>query len=258
MNVEDSRLTASFIQISEDELTVPSASATSTAENRTAQSAADTDLWIFRDGKHDVSGPAFVRDLARRIAAGGEWVDCLIQAGELEAALADAGDASAGAAAQLTDSLAHRVCTGNPASGVDEQNLLARIVPPQRISISPPEGFTYYALHPLDFARIVEKIPANPRACAVIGIRSIGTTLSAMTAAALRAEERPAARITVRPAGHPYSRSTQFTSSEQRWIHQHLAQGAQFLIVDEGPGRSGSTFLSVAEALMEAGVAREH
>src|SRR5205823_3112487 len=35
-------------------------------------------------------------------------------------------------------------------------------------------------------------------------------------------------------------------------------RGAQFLVVDEGPGRSGSTFLAIAEALSKTGVPREN
>ena len=58
----------------------------------------------------------------------------------------------------------------------------------------------------------------------------------------------------MRPSGHPYSRSTEFSPEQLRWIQRNIA--SQFLVVDEGPGRSGSTFLSVAEALLRAGVAR--
>src|SRR5438128_7021054 len=131
MNVEDSRLTASSIRIS-DEITSPvsSASATGASEDRATQSAADADLWIFRDGRREVSGSGMVRELSRRIAGDGQWIDCLIEAGELEAALADADSPSANAVSQLTDALAHRVCTGNPPAGIDLQQLLGRVIPP--------------------------------------------------------------------------------------------------------------------------------
>src|SRR5205823_14121283 len=41
------------------------------------------------------------------------------------------------------------------------------------------------------------------------------------------------------------------------WIARNRAVSASFIVVDEGPGRSGSTFLSVGEALLSAGVARD-
>ena len=198
-----------------------------------------------------------VRDLSRRISQGNSrsWLDSLIQSGELEAALWDAGSPGAGVASELTDALAYSLCTGNV--NQDLAQLVSRIVVPEAISVSPPEGFTYYALHPLDFAKLAARVPAEPIPCAVIGIRSIGTTLSAMTAASLKAAGRSVTRITVRPTGHPYSRITEFTPEQSRWIGDQVSASAQFLIVDEGPGRSGSTFLSVAEALLQAGVPRE-
>jgi len=89
---------------------------------------------------------------------------------------------------------------------------------------------------------------------AVVGIRSIGTTLSAVSAAAARARGLNARRITVRPGGHPYNRRTELTAAQLQFIHQSADAGAMFLIVDEGPGLSGSSFLSVAESLVSAGV----
>src|SRR5437667_5153198 len=252
-NVEDLRLTASSTQTFRDTHLLDAAAAAQAQTKDIATVAAQTDLWIFRDGCRQVPGPAFVRDLACRISQKTSVSDALIQAGELEAALADAGSADADAAAELTDVLAHRVCTGN-ASESDPADIVGRITVPDLINISPPEGFTYYALHPLDFAKLVARIPGEPRACAIIGIRSIGTTLSAIVAAQLWASGRAASRITVRPTGHPYARTIQFTAEQASWIDSHKSRSAQFLIVDEGPGRSGSTFLSVAEALLRAGV----
>ena len=40
-------------------------------------------------------------------------------------------------------------------------------------------------------------------------------------------------------------------------IKRELSRGSCFLVVDEGPGLSGSSFLSVGEALVRAGVRRE-
>ena len=224
------------------------------APAKRADDRAKSDLWIFREGRREVSGPAMVRDIVRRLASANSLLDCLIQAGELEAALADLNCPGAPAAAQLTDALAIRLYTGDADRGVDPNQLAGKIEAPETISISPPEGFTYYALHPLDFAKAIDRITDHAAACAVIGVRSIGTTLSAVTTAALTARKRPATRITVRPSGHPYARSAKFSPEQERWIAEQLLQSAQFLVVDEGPGRSGSTFLSVAEALARLGV----
>jgi hypothetical protein len=218
---------------------------------------AKSDLWIFREGKREVSGPARLRELEQRLSVSGALLDCLIEAGELEAALADLDSRHASGVATLTDALARQLCTGIPHDRMDLERLAKQIETPTTITISPPEGFTYYALHPLDFQRIAEQVSAPSARYAVIGIRSIGTTLSAVTTAAFELLGKSANRITVRPTGHPYARTTQFTPAQQRWIQHENSRDAQFVIVDEGPGRSGSTFLSVAEALRRAGVGRE-
>src|SRR5579864_2466480 len=242
MKAEALRLMAGSILISRRLLSAPDTAVH--ANGAETESAAERDLWIFRDGQRLVSGPAMVKDLACRISvsenSGESLLDALIQAGQLEAALADANSSNAHVASQLTDTLGAAVCSGN-ASSTQASQLIAQIHPPDQISISPPEGFTYYALHPLDFARITAHIPDEPKACALIGIRSIGTTLSAVCAAALKNAGRAVSRISVRPTGHPYSRQTEFTAQQINWIDEQLAAPAQFVIVDEGPGRSGST-----------------
>jgi hypothetical protein len=224
---------------------------------KSADERAKSDLWIFREGRREVSGPIMVRDLAHRLASKNSLLDALIEAGELEAALADLNAPGAPAAAALTDALAVRVCTGHDAPAAQPQQLAAKIEVLETISISPPEGFTYYALHPSDYARVVDRIASHSGSFAVIGVRSIGTTLSAVTTAALNAQGHHAERITVRPTGHPYARTVLFSAEQERWIVEQLPQSADFLVVDEGPGRSGSTFLSVAEALMRMKVPQE-
>jgi hypothetical protein len=230
------------------------------AQSASGASPAEHDLWIFRDGKRAVSGPDLVNDLRRRVAACAHdrsaVLDALIEAGELEAGLADAGYARATTAARITDSLASSLCSGDPSAAAGVPALLDSLDTPATLNISPPEGFTYYALHPSDFANVSSRMPDDARQYAVIGIRSIGATLSAVVLAALLAAGRPATRITVRPEGHPYSRRTEFSPDQLQWVQLNIA--AQFLVVDEGPGRSGSTFLSVAEALLRAGVPREN
>src|SRR5436305_1474573 len=113
---------------------------------KSADERAKSDLWIFREGRREVSGPGMVRDLAHRLASNHSLLDSLIQAGELEAALADVNAPGLPDAAALTNALAVAVCGGNQVSQTEFEQLTARIEVPETVSISPPEGFTYYAL----------------------------------------------------------------------------------------------------------------
>ncbi len=112
-------------------------------------------------------------------------------------------------------------------------------------------------MHPLDFGALAGGLALKEAHAAVVGIRSIGCTLSAAVAAALQRRGLRAERITVRPTGHPYDRRTRFSSRQLGWIARRRALCSHFLVVDEGPGISGSSFLSVGDALLGAGVARE-
>jgi hypothetical protein len=91
----------------------------------------------------------------------------------------------------------------------------------------------------------------------VVGIRSIGTTLSAVAAAAARARGILTERMTARPQGHPYNRTAEFTPEQMAEVSQAVSSGATFVVVDEGPGLSGSSFLAVAEALERTGASTE-
>lgn len=134
---------------------------------------------------------------------------------------------------------------------------LTGVQAPANLSISTPEGFAYYALHPLDYADLIGRQELDSCFAFVIGIRSIGTTLSAVVAAKLSLREVETVRTTVRPVGHPYDRHCEFDPQQKKQIRFALSRNATFAICDEGPGRSGSSFLSVAEALEREGVPAE-
>src|SRR5262249_19870767 len=74
--------------------------------------------------------------------------------------------------------------------------------------------------------------------------------------AALRTRGIQAERITVRPSGHAYARKTKLTVTQLRWLEQRN-ESSTFFVADEGPGRSGSSFLSVGEELVAHGVTAE-
>jgi hypothetical protein len=223
------------------------------------ESSNDNNFWVFRDGRKTVSGERLLAELRRGMQASSnagarssDLLNTLIRAGELEAGLSDAASDAAPAVAAATDALAGRLY-GAPERIAAVAHTLELTVP-EHLDISPPEGFCYYALHPSDFGRLALRVGTRGRPAAVIGVRSIGTTLSAVVSAALRSARVPVHRITVRPTGHPYNRVLQFTGEQLSWVQERRAQGCTFFVVDEGPGRSGSTFLAVGEALLKVGV----
>ncbi len=228
-------------------------------------------LLVFRPGRRCVRGQDLKRALLDSLDAlgndalgdgalrAGSFSDAvlaaLLRAGEVECIAADAGGVHALPFAELTDALAEALLRRQLSSTFQKFRDAAQAASvPEAAELSAPEGFAYYALHPLAYAEVLDKLPPLPESVVVIGIRSIGTTLSAVTSTAARHRGVKATRITVRPSGHPYDRKTEFSPAERRLIQEAAAGGAQFLVVDEGPGLSGSTFLSVAEALEAAGV----
>ena len=219
-------------------------------------------MWVFRDGKQSVRSRELVLELQQSISTRGlapsdseRKLDALIRAGELEAALADQAHPAAVLLAKVTDAVAASLASSEePDRPAASCASLEASDFPERLLISPPEGFAYYALHPMDFADTAASLAQLGRSYAVIGIRSIGTTLAAVVTAALKIHGVQAERITVRPVGHPYDRTTNFTTEQIHWVQKHNSHAAMFLVVDEGPGLSGSSFLSVGEALLKAGV----
>lgn len=231
---------------------------------------------VFRDGKQSLPGGALLAELIRELHAcqfaGGDGLknlllSALLRCGELECGIAD----QLGSEAELASSY-KAICAAHdelalavldPAHArirtAQAERLLRNVYPPDRMELGIPEGFCYYGLHPLDYAELVRSHSFGSSDIAVIGIRSIGTTLSAITAAALRKLHLPGSKIsvertTVRPHGHPYERETSFTPEQARWVHRMASRDASFLIVDEGPGLSGSSFISAGEALSKLGV----
>jgi hypothetical protein len=128
--------------------------------------------------------------------------------------------------------------------------LLGRLHPTGRIRTKPAEGYAFYAVYPESYAEAAS-YSQLPRGTRVIGIRSIGTGLSAMVAAALDAPPP----ITIRPVGHPFHRQLELSPR----LAAHILEGdpPAFAIVDEGPGLSGSSFGAVGDWLVGNGVPRD-
>ncbi|HEY6118658.1 MAG TPA: hypothetical protein VIV66_01805, partial [Pyrinomonadaceae bacterium] len=122
--------------------------------------------WVFREGRKRVNGPAFLREvldsvsqITGRPASDDTILGALVIAGELESALADVGSSSLAAAEAITDYLADRL-VGREATSEEVLVLrlaISQITVPEHLSVSPPEGFAYYALHPSDFANLAKQ-----------------------------------------------------------------------------------------------------
>lgn len=227
-------------------------------------SAQPLHLWVFRENRRKIEGHEIKSKLLECLNSLSEnpskdqVMAALLRAGELECAVGDAGGLASVSWMLLTDILAEALVGPVPVLDLARLCKIAEEAQvPRQVEISPHEGFAYYALHPLAYAEVHHEISIRGKSLAVVGIRSIGSTLSAMAAAAARKRGIPAERITVRPEGHPYNRITFFSAAQLEFIRQHSEKGASFWVVDEGPGLSGSSFLSVGEALEAAGIPLE-
>jgi hypothetical protein len=118
------------------------------------------------------------------------------------------------------------------------------------IRVKRAEGHAFYALYPESYLEAARDSRLGSRT-RVIGIRSIGTGLSSLVAAALDAPPP----FTIRPVGHPYHREIRVDPAvtEEFTADKEMT----FAIVDEGPGLSGSSFGAAADWLEAAGVSRE-
>jgi hypothetical protein len=126
---------------------------------------------------------------------------------------------------------------------------LAGMPLPAEIRCRLAEGFAFYALYPESYLEAAAAL-AQTRPVKVIGLRSIGLPLAAVVAEACRAD----GLVSVRPVGHPFQRTLA--------LHPGLTaellgdRSATYLIVDEGPGLSGSSFGAAADHLEAQGIDR--
>jgi hypothetical protein len=213
----------------------------------------------YRELSADAARSALLSAIGRmsRDPIGDCAAEALLRAGELECALADLSHPAEPATARLTDAMASHVLVENGTSLAEVERSLRGLQLPARLRFRTPAGYAQHALDPRQYAAIVERLQLDPQsAVAVIGVRSIGTSLGAIVTEALRVHGHMAERISVRPTGHPWARLLRWQAHERRFVDLQRERGALFLIVDEGPNASGSTFLAVAEALERAAVPR--
>ncbi|MCL4401880.1 MAG: hypothetical protein M1436_04320, partial [Acidobacteria bacterium] len=148
-------------------------------------------------------------------------VELLIDFGELESAVVDSISPDSDShdeitslfreAARLTGHAFLLATRGQRApleplrSALDRLSMLPL---PHSVRMSVPEGYAYYGLYPETYIEAAARFRAEvePRVVVAIGIRSIGTSLSAVVWAALEAAGCRVHSFTVRPRGHPFDR----------------------------------------------------
>jgi hypothetical protein len=180
----------------------------------------------------------------------------LIRIGQLEQALADGGGPPTLAATDAAANAFLQSWSGEPPNLQATTAALQTVYVEsgQRILLKVPEGFAFYGLYPEQYVEAARtwlraiSPPAGSRVL-VVGLRSIGTTLSAVVTAELRRAGMEVRRVTVRPEGHPYDRKVRMDCV--------LATATWGLVVDEGPGRSGSSLFAASEALRVEGIPAE-
>src|ERR1043166_705582 len=154
-------------------------------------------MYVFRENHRVAPAGRLLAELADAIrcaassSSTNDLHDAVLRAGELECALADAGQHSAATRVSgVTDCLASALVRGDQL--VVSQSclqILSAISASGEFVAKTPEGVAYYGLHSLDYAHLVEQYLAKSptmAGTAVVGIRTIGTTLSAIVAAEFR------------------------------------------------------------------------
>jgi hypothetical protein len=236
---------------------------------------------VYRSASERIDGAAKLDDLEERAVRPAEATaadhdalrSLLIETGRLESALLDGEYADEDDLSPLAEALnalmlrlADNVVRSWRAQGTELRGIrrcfdaVRALAPADPVSASVPEGFAYYGLFPESYIgpAVMMAKQCAPAHVIVLGIRSIGTTLSAVVAATLAEQGMPVTRFTLRPRGHPFDRElrlgTRLTNTLAALAHD---PATQFAIVDEGPGISGSSFACVAELLTRHRVPNE-
>ncbi|MDB4965168.1 MAG: hypothetical protein JWN44_857 [Myxococcales bacterium] len=128
---------------------------------------------------------------------------------------------------------------------------------PASVEERAPEGYVHYGVFPERYVAAARRIARTlrPARAVCVGLRSIGTSLSAAAAAALAASGVAVRSFTVRPRGAAFARELRLDSALARALVEE--RDALFLICDEGPGLSGSSFAAACRALTDGGAAPE-
>lgn len=235
-------------------------------------------MLVFRDTRYPIDPRAAARELGVRADAlareampyADAALDLAIEAGVLEAACADEWfpreDDWHRPAARLravTLSAARAWLAATAADGGARLHLEAVVAAalalevPTTARAAVPEGYAFYGLYPDMYAAAVDQWAGelHDTRAVTIGIRSIGTSLAAFAAATLERRGWQTWGCTLRPRGHPFDRRVAIAPALARELSVRASWTV--LVVDEGPGLSGSSFASTARALSALGIPDE-
>ncbi|GHD16497.1 hypothetical protein GCM10016234_24700 [Tianweitania populi] len=234
-------------------------------------------MWVYGDAQragktHDLAARIagtldHLGDCPQGIVRHAEIVTAFVDASELIQGLIDAAfhergfDAETPEQERLTGLLFDlaKLVESSWRTGFVEQDVPAALVSamadfardqPGEVTTRSAEGYSIYALYPETYLEAARASGLGADTI-VIGIRSIGLSLSCLVAAAMNAQ----APISLRPVGDPFARRIE---ADPQLLQAVLARGeAPIAIVDEGPGLSGSSFFAVADWLEGGGVERD-
>ena len=231
-------------------------------------------MLVYGDHDRVVDARAFVEDLRARAARLGEaaaGLEChgaivalFVDAAGLLQALADAEfDARGGvdeasdvqhgfanALIALADVVNRSAISGFADADMPDARLLDWLADaelPPSLTVRRCEGYAYYALYPELYLAAARALPAG---CLVVGLRSIGTGLAALVASVCGART-----VTLRPVGPPFARGLSVGPALAAAIAGH--DSGPIVLVDEGPGLSGSSLGGAADWLENRGVGRD-
>ncbi len=136
---------------------------------------------------------------------------------------------------------------------------LTHIKLPRQIQVKTLEGFAYYSLYPEMYVKAAIQLLAGDRMKRpqVVGILSIGAALAEVVAGTMLARRGLNGWYYLRPHGHPFERRLGLSPAGELWTKYPIQAQRSHLIIDEGPGLSGSSFGAVADWLEAQGLARE-
>ena len=234
-------------------------------------------MLVYRDQKQTIAVRQTLASL-RRLADSSAFdhdhaVELLVEFGQLEAGIADTLYAERDAPDPILDPfrrtsllLGHVLYHSWRGTGETEKYLrkaqralasLDGLPSAEVIQTGVPEGYGYYGLYPEMNLESASRFcrEQHPHRVVVIGLRNIGTSLSAVVGATLEELGCEVHSYTVRPRGHPFDRYLGLAwSLEEEW---RAISDAYFLVVDEGPGLSGSSLACVAQKLSALGIPDE-
>ncbi|MBI3967522.1 MAG: hypothetical protein HY329_17945 [Chloroflexi bacterium] len=204
-----------------------------------------------------------------RLARDGAAMALLVELGELEQGILDATHPTADGWSELERDLRLTSLTAGAAFVADWSGRSAsfnltharRLIGalrahelPALVAVKPPEGYVHYALDPGGYAAAARAYvaavgPRQARRSVVVGVRSIGTSLSAVVAATVGSERS----LTIRPRGEAGERHV-VADRDLCSLLVDWTTARDVLVVDEGPGATGETFAAVAGWLRSLGV----